>query len=345
MVQSFKEAQEEFRKARRRIDRGLRAEGCQSRTQDVKYAEVLRGIRQAIAEERKAYFSVVDDAKEANKLLVEDSKATMGKLVEGAEKQVHALRNVAAEADRAVQSETKTIRGLAGNLEDTKFRTDLKEKRPGAGPDYWRYQAELDRAAQLRQSTGPSYSANSASPHRLGMRTKGNGKKRNWKRSPTAPYPQPRDDRETWRSLQRAKPFAEAAVQSSANWKQRQDAEAEYENILKSEIALHRELQTAEDQRAKSASARAAEQEKHVTGMREAMKAYIADMELFDKKGNELPETKRREQITKAQDDLKHFFEEMSASGKAMPVRSARVRVSSAAAKGGYEWRGDQSRN
>ena len=321
MVQSFKEAQEEFRKAEEdNLDRARRTRDANLELQDVKNAEVLRGIRQGIAEQRKAYFSVVDDAKEANKLLVEDSKATMGKLVEGAEKQVHALRNVAAEANRAVQSETKTIRGLSGNLEDYRFKTELEQKRPGTGPDAWRSQAELDRAERLRQSTGPSYSAQlrfAAPPRNEDERKRQEAQLEAFnKQHPTR---SPESIQENLERLQRAKPFAEAAVQSSANWKQRQDAEAEYENILKSEIALHRELQTAEDQRAKSAAARAAEQEKHVTGMREAMKAYIADMELFDKKGNDLPEAKRQEQMAKAQRDLSHFFDEMSASGKAMP--------------------------
>ena len=213
----------------------------------------------------------------------------MGKLVEGAEKQVHALRNVAAEADRAVQSRDEDDPRLSGNLATTTSRLTCSRSGRGTGPDYWRSEAEKIACASCgnRRVQATPAQLRSAAPPR--NEDEERGKEANWKRSINSILPAARNkSRRIW-NVSSVKPFAEAAVQSSANWKQRQDAEGEYENILKSEIALHQELQTAEDRRAKSASARAAEQEKHVTGMRDAMKAYIADMELFDKKGRGTP--------------------------------------------------------
>ena len=97
---------------------------------------VVQRANQALAEQRKAYFKMVDETKADNKRLTDDSHATMNKIVEEAEKEVHVLRNLANEADRAITDSMKRSTEIAGTLADTQFRlyeSQWKERLAAAG--------------------------------------------------------------------------------------------------------------------------------------------------------------------------------------------------------------------
>ena len=108
IIQSIRQVEEDFRKAENERLETARA-AAQQRIEDEDRANqaIVQRANQALAEQRKAYFQMVDDTKSDNKRLTDDSHATMNKIVEEAEKEVHVLRNLAQEAERAVTDSVK----------------------------------------------------------------------------------------------------------------------------------------------------------------------------------------------------------------------------------------------
>ncbi len=107
-AQSFKTAEADFLKGQEELIAARDRARQEQLDKDVEANEkTVRNANQVLASIRKDQFAMVDDSKEANQRLVQDTHATMNKIVEASEKQVHALRNVAEEANRAIESSSK----------------------------------------------------------------------------------------------------------------------------------------------------------------------------------------------------------------------------------------------
>ena len=90
--------------------------------EDTANEAITRRVLQSLAEQRKAYFDMVNETRTADQQLAQNAHATMDKIVEAVEKKVHVLRNLAEEANRAIESSMKRSMDLTGTLADTKFR-------------------------------------------------------------------------------------------------------------------------------------------------------------------------------------------------------------------------------
>ena len=148
ILQSIQQVEAEFRKAEDERLAAVHAANQQRIEEEDRANEaIVQRANQALAEQRKAYFQMVDDTKSDNKRLTDDSHATMNKIVEEAEKEVHVLRNLAQEAERAVTDSVKRSKEIAGTLADTQFRFNESHGKGG-----WDQQADYaNRALQLAQ--------------------------------------------------------------------------------------------------------------------------------------------------------------------------------------------------
>ena len=123
IIQSIRQAEDEFHKAEMdRLDTVRAAANSTIEEEDRTNQIVVQRAEQALAERRKDYFKMVDETQADNKRLADDSHGTMNKIVEEAEKEVHTLRNLAKEADRAVTNSMKRSTEISGTLADTQFR-------------------------------------------------------------------------------------------------------------------------------------------------------------------------------------------------------------------------------
>ena len=130
IIQSIRQVEEDFRNAENERLEMVRA-AAQRRIEEEDRANqaIVQRANQALAEQRKAYFQMVDDTKADNKRLTDDSHATMNKIVEEAEKEVHVLRNLAQEAERAITDSVKRSKEISGTLADTQFRLNESMER------------------------------------------------------------------------------------------------------------------------------------------------------------------------------------------------------------------------
>jgi hypothetical protein len=299
VLQILKDVEEAFHKnTQASIDAAAAATTARLEEEDRLNRGIVERVNQAVAEQRKAYFAAVDAAKDADKELIANSHDTMGKIVEGAEKQVHALRDVAKEADRAIDDSLKKSHEMLGGLEDRQFR--FKEAHEVVGQsgnqllvrsDWQKQQDDLDRAKKLADEAAKQMA-----------------------KAKTA-----QDIAEAESRFKRSETFAAEhlqIVERLGSGYQLADAEQAVERILEQEIEAQAKLRAAKQEQARAASLAAAEEESHITLMREAMKAYLKDSELFDKKGNPLTGEDRAKAVARSQADLDKFRDEMLASGK-----------------------------
>ena len=155
IIQSIRQAEDEFHKAEmERLDTVRAASQQQIEEEGRANQVVVQRAQQALAERRKDYFKMVDETQADNKRLADDSHATMNKIVEEAEKEVHTLRNLANEADRAVTNSMKRSTEISGALADTQFRWYESQWKSGwqQQQDYAGRAFELARQAEEMMS-------------------------------------------------------------------------------------------------------------------------------------------------------------------------------------------------
>ena len=149
IIQSIQQAEQDFRNAENeRLEMIRQTNQRQIEEEDHTNQEVVRRANQALAEQRKNYFKMVDDTAGDNKRLAEDSHATMEKIASEAEKEVHVLTNVANEANRAVADSFKRSSEIAGHLADTQFRFR------GQDDSAWQREEDTAAARSLVRATG-----------------------------------------------------------------------------------------------------------------------------------------------------------------------------------------------
>jgi TP901 family phage tail tape measure protein len=288
ILQSIQQVEAAFRKAEDERLAAVHAAN-QQRIEDEDRANeaIVQRANQALAEQRKAYFQMVDDTKSDNKRLTDDSHATMNKIVEEAEKEVHVLRNLAQEAERAVTDSVKRSKEIAGTLADTQFRFNESHGKGG-----WDQQADYaNRALQLAQQAQEQMSK---------------------ARSP--------QDTDVAQSIyKRAEAFAQESMALAQRRKDalgEEEAERAIEWVLRSQLEAQKQLQAHRQSQAQAAARAAAEEEQRVTRMRELAKDVAKQMDLFDKKGQPLAGEDREKAIAKTKQDLQEFQSLMFAGKK-----------------------------
>ena len=241
-----------------------------------------------MAEQRKDYFEMVDDTQTDNKRLIDDSHATMLKIMEEAEKEVHILRNLASEADRAIADSMKRSTEIAGSLADTQFRWYESQWKSGweQQKDYAGRAFSLARQAEELMSTAKTpqdiEAAQSIYKRARGIR--------------------PRVDVDC--------PAAEGHPRRSKTRRRRLRA------CCGANLTANEQLRASKQVQAKQAAQAAADEEQRVTRMRELAKAISKDMDLFDKKNQPLAGEDREKAIAKTKADLQEFQNLMMAGKK-----------------------------
>jgi hypothetical protein len=288
IIQSIRQAEDEFHRAEMdRLDMVRAASQRRIDEEDRANQEIVHKAEQTLAERRKDYFDMVDATQTDNKRLIADSHATMLKITEEADKEVHILRNLASEADRAISDSMKRSTAIAGSLADTQFRWYESQWKSG-----WEQQKDFaGRALSLARQAEELMS--------------------------TAKTPQ---DIEAAQSIyKRAQAFAQESMSIAQRRKDtlgQQDAEAAIEGVLRSELTANEQLRASKQVQAKQAAQAAADEEQRVTRMRELAKAISKDMDLFDKKNHPLAGEDREKAVTKTKAGLQEFQNLMMASKK-----------------------------
>ena len=288
IIQSIRQVEEDFRNAENERLEMVRA-AAQRRIEEEDRANqaIVQRANQALAAQRKAYFQMVDDTKGDNKRLTDDSHATMNKIVEEAEKEVHVLRNLAQEAERAVTDSVKRSKEISGTLADTQFRFNETHGKGG-----WDQQADYaNRALQL---------AHQAQEQMAKAKT-------------------PQDTDVAQSIYKRAEAFAQEAMSIAQRRKDamgEEDAERAIEWVLRSQLDAQKILQANRQSQAQAAAKAAADEEQRVTRMRELAKDVAKQMDLFDKKGQPLAGEDREKALAKTKQDLQEFQNLMFAGKK-----------------------------
>ena len=230
---------------------------------------------------------MVDETQADNKRLADDSHGTMNKIVEEAEKEVHTLRNLANEADRAVTNSMKRSTEISGTLADTQFRWYENQWKSGwqQQKDYAGRAFELARQAEEMMSKAKT----------------------------------PQDIDVAQSIYKRAQAFAQESMSIAQRHKDtlgQKDAEEAIEGVLQSELRGNEQLRAHKQKQAQQAAEAAADEEHRVTRMRELAKEVAKDMDLFDKKNQPLSGGDREQAIAKTKAALQEFQSLMMAGKK-----------------------------
>ena len=279
IIQGIKQVEEEFQRVEtEKLEIVRAANQKRAEEEDRANQEIIQRSNQALAIQRKDYFDMVDDARDDNKRLVEDTHATMDKIVSGSEHQVHVLRDLAREADRTITDANKHSKEIAGTLADTRFSFDETQWKSAA-------QRQEDFGRRARQLAAEAEAAM--------------GKAKT-----------PQDVSEAQSIYKRAAAFGQEAAQLAARRKDtlgQEDAERQIEAVLQSEIRANETLKQHKATQAQAAERAAAQEEQRVTRMRELAKDVMKEMDLFDKKGQPLVGKDRETAVAKTKADLQEF--------------------------------------
>jgi TP901 family phage tail tape measure protein len=288
IIQGIRQAEEEFRKAESdRLSAIQQVNQRRIEEEDRANQAVVQRAEQALTERRRDYFKMVDETQVDNKRLTDDSHATMLKIVDEAEKEVHVLRNLANEADRAISDSMKRGTEIAGTLADTRFR--------------WYESQWKSTWEQQKDFAGQAFTLASQAEEMMSK----------------AKTPQDIDVAQS--IYKRAQAYAQESMQIAQRRHDtlgQQDAEAAIERVLESELAANEGLRASKQKQAKAAADAAADEERTVTRMRELAKEISKDMDLFDKKNQPLAGPDREQAIAKTKAAIQEFQGLMFASKK-----------------------------
>ena len=263
--------------------------------------ETARMALQGLAEQRKGYFDMVDGIKEANKSLQESSHATMGSLIEGAEKQVHQLREVATHAEETIQSIEKAKISIRDKMVDSAYRSQVSSVDSGL-------KARLREIDQMDLS-GYYNSANAS-------------KRKSQLREEAEDYAEARKKRIAAnladQFMQRAGP-SEAGLESAKraeHYASLAGNEKLVQSALEKQLSIENQLEAIAAKRAAWASKKASDEELLVKTMRESAKQITADMDLFNKKGEAMKPEDRAATVARVQSNMALFQTALFASQK-----------------------------
>lgn len=219
-------------------------------------------LSQQVASARKAYFEETDAATDANKELLENDRATLDKIIESRERFANDLRRATQQANSDIIDSRKRVADFEGRLSDTKFNF-----RNNRFNELTQSAREGSRALELAKLAA----------EKLG----------------SANRPEDRDAANA--EFQRAEAFAQQAISSAAtsrNVSAQVSAERVLEEVIKRRIESEKQYQQTREEAAKKLADATAKEEARVTKLKSLAKDILADLNLFDKKGNLLPKEK-----------------------------------------------------
>lgn len=277
-----KALEESLEKERQFRERKVNAETeLANQTSDAQVQQLL----QYNAAARKSYFQEVDDAKDKNTTLLEDSKATLDKLVSIRAKYATDLQRAATTAENDIVQSKKRTADLTGQLEDRVFNQRLNNlyKSGSKSAAAIRSQDESARALQLAlQGSTKLGGANTPDEKEAGEN-----------------------------AFKRAEAYAQQAASSAAtsgNIIAQQDAERVLQSIIRQKIDAEEKYQATRKSAASQLEAGAAKERERVTKLQQAEKKFLDKSSVLDKNGNLLPADqlkKNKEEALKALADIK----------------------------------------
>jgi TP901 family phage tail tape measure protein len=240
--------------------------------------EADRAQEQGVTLMRKRYFNVLDTLKETNASAVEDSRATMSSMISAQERVVAAYRNAANAAVNAVRESRERQTATEAAYSDEVFKYARKNDSA-----YDKSENYMRRARQLSKEAGEAMRA-AKTPEEI--------------TAAQAIY-------------QRADAAAEQALQIAGGTKNiilQGDAERNVLSVMKQKVAAEKALQEIQAKAAAALAVKAAAETGRLNEQKILMKAILADLEAFDKKGPKEPAILKA-QSERLETNMKRFQE------------------------------------
>jgi TP901 family phage tail tape measure protein len=263
--------------------------------------QLIQRSVQAAAEINKIYFKEIEDAKTANQTRIDDTKSGMEAMISVKERGYHILKDVAREAEKEIEDSTKRTAADKAMMEDTSFKfaqeKEFKEYNPEQHHDSkndWLYhkqqQQDEGMASKLAREGGIKLS-NARSPEEEG---------------------------EAQTYFKRAEAYAQmakSAADKQNDTRAEEEAEGTLLGIVRQRMDAEGHLRQLKERQAQAAAGAAAKEKQVADKMRDYMKEYLKDSQMFDAKGNPLDEKTRAEHMVKSNKDLENFQGELQKSG------------------------------
>jgi TP901 family phage tail tape measure protein len=242
-------------------------------------------IHSQVAEARRGTFEVTDAAKEANKNILEDDKATFDKIVAARQKFANDLKKAAIQAENDVIESRKRSNDLQNQLDDRRFNVQISRLNDVAKAESERRRAEQlanEAAGKLANASKPEEQANAQA------------------------------------EFNRAQAFAQEALataKSSGNRAAQVNAERTLEQILQRRIQAEKSFQAERQADADRIAKEAAAEEARVTKLKDLAKDFLTKSNFFDKKGELLPQETVQKNLADAKVLLQKFKDEAFGPG------------------------------
>ena len=232
-------------------------------TEEKKTAEENRGWQERAAAIQRNYFKALDDLKDKNKQLIDSDRAVMQSMLGSQERVVAAYRNAANAALKIVQDSEKRRADMSGTADDLLFKRWLDKGIQAS--DQFKMQMDLQRATELRDAANTKLA------------------------TATTAVDVGRADA----LRQRADAFEKEGValaKELGDTFQIEQAEKRVISNVQDQIAAEKQLETLQAKRAQTLADTAAKEQQRLDTMKTLMKAILADLDAFDKKGEKSPQ-------------------------------------------------------
>lgn len=233
---------------------------------------------------RKSFFEEIDDAKEKNAATIDDSKATLDKLISIRSKYATDLQRAATTAENDATQSKKRTADLQGRLEDRQFNERLSQQLGSNSKTNAAIQAQALRSRALQLSAQGRDKLSSANT------------------------PEEREAGES--ALNRAEAYAQqalSAAQTSGSLIEQQDAERAIQEIIKQKITAEERFQATRKASAAQLEAGAAKERERVTRLQQLEKSFLDKSNILDKSGDILNGPERAKNKAAALKDLEEI--------------------------------------
>lgn len=243
-----------------------------------KNARILQAFNSFIADQRKAYFSTVDTAKQANAGILSDTKSTLDKIIQAREEHAKDLSRLVGQQQSNITESQQRQRSAQDELADSTF--NFRNSRFNGSAQIFQLQK---RAAEIA-SQAAGQLGRAKTPDQL---------------------------QGALGQFSRASGFAQQAqslAQTNGNLSQQASVQKTIQGILEAKVRAETQYQALQAKSLAQTKAAAAEEEKRVTLLKSLAKDVLKGSDLFDQKGNPLSSQQRQANLKKAQGSLQQFL-------------------------------------
>jgi len=243
-----------------------------------------RQLHKYNAAARKSFFEEIDDAKEKNAATLEDSKATLDKLIGIRSKYATDLQRASTTAENDVIQSKKRSGDLQGQLEDRQFNQRLSQLTGSNSKTNAAIQAQALRSRALQLSSQGAGKAGSANT--------------------------PEEQAAVQDAFGRAQAYAEQAAQAaktSGSIQEQEDAERAIQAILRQKIDAEARFAANRKSAAAELQAASAAERERVTKLQQLQKSFLDKSNILDKSGDLLNGPERAANKAAALKDLEEM--------------------------------------